>query len=60
MKYKSQSLSKIEKLEHQLRALEIDLNRGNSLNEIQVKVDTIKNLVQNLRDLISIEHDEWN
>lgn len=60
MKYKQQALSKIEKLEHQLRALEIDLNRGNSVQQINARLEMIKTLVQQLQDNISIENDEWN
>ena len=60
MKYKQQALSKIEKLEHQLRALEIDLNRGNSVKEINARLENLRTLIQALRDTISIENDEWN
>jgi 3-deoxy-D-arabino-heptulosonate 7-phosphate (DAHP) synthase len=60
MKYKQQALSKIEKLEHQLRALEIDLNRGNSIQQINARLEMIKSLLQQLQDNISIENDEWN
>ena len=60
MKYKQQALSKIEKLEHQLRALEIDLNRGGSLQQVNARLEMIKTLLQQLQDNISIENDEWN
>ena len=60
MKYKQQALSKIEKLEHQLRALEIDLNRGNSVKEINARLENLRTILQSLRDNISIENDEWN
>lgn len=60
MKYKQQALSKIEKLENQLRALEIDLNRGNSVQQVNARLEMIKTLLQQLQDNISIENDEWN
>jgi UV DNA damage repair endonuclease len=60
MKYKLQTLSKIEKLEHQVRALEIAINRGNSVQEINVIVDRIKELTESIRNTVSIENDEWN
>lgn len=60
MKYKLQALSKIEKLEHQIRALEITLNRGGSVQDVNVVLDKIKELTGSLRDTISIENDEWN
>jgi len=59
MKYKQQALVKIEKLEHQIRALEVGINRGNTLEEINQTVENIKNLTTSLRETISIEHDEW-
>ena len=34
--------AKIEKLEHQLRALEIDLNRGNSVKEINARLENLR------------------
>jgi len=60
MKYKLQALSKVEKLEHQVRALEIALNRGSSVQDVNVILEKIKDLTQGLRDTISIENDEWN
>ena len=59
MKYKEQALAKIEKLEHQIRALEVGINRGNSLNEIGATIQNIKNVTESLRETISIEQDEW-
>lgn len=60
MKYKLQALSKIEKVEHQIRALEIALNRGGSVQEVGLIVSKIKEMTESLRDTISIENDEWN
>jgi DNA-binding FrmR family transcriptional regulator len=60
MKYKQQALSKIEKIEHQVRALEIDINRGNPITDINAKMTMIKSLLEHLKDNISIEQDEWN
>lgn len=60
MKYKAQALSKVEKLEHQVRALEIALNRGSSVQDVNVILERIKELTSGLRDTISIENDEWN
>jgi hypothetical protein len=59
MKYKGQALAKIEKLEHQIRALEVGINRGNSLDEIGATIQNIKNVTESLRETISIEQDEW-
>jgi hypothetical protein len=60
MKYKLQTLSKIEKLEHQVRALEISINRSSSVQEINIIIDKIKELTEGIRSTVSIENDEWN
>jgi hypothetical protein len=59
MKYKEQALNKIEKLENQFRTLEMGVNRGFPVNEIQKTIDTMKAIVEQLRSNISIESDEW-
>ena len=60
MKYKEQALNKIEKIEHQIRALEVGINRGHDLSEVVTAVNSIKEAVEDLRSTISIENDEWN
>lgn len=60
MKYKLQALSKIEKLENQLKALEMGIHRSFSAEDVQKTIDSIKEVVESLRSTISIEHDEWN
>lgn len=60
MKYKEQALNKIGKVENQIRALEISINRSSSLAEILGTIEKIKELVKSLHDTISIENDEWN
>lgn len=60
MKYKSQAISKIEKLENQIRALEIGFHRSFPANEIQVMINNLKEILNSLKDTISIENDEWN
>jgi DNA-binding FrmR family transcriptional regulator len=60
MKYKTQALDKLQRIEHQLRALEIAINRGSSLGDINAIIAKIKELKESLYDTISIEHNEWN
>jgi DNA-binding FrmR family transcriptional regulator len=60
MKYKSQALNKLQKIEHQIRALEIAINRGSSLGDINVIIAKIKELNESLHETISIEKEEWN
>ena len=60
MKYKQQALVKVEKLENQLKTLEMGVHRSFPVDEIQKTIDNIKQLVESLRDTIFIENDEWN
>lgn len=60
MKYKQQALVKIQKIEHQIRALEIAINRGASLGDINAIIDKLKELNDSLTETISIENDQWN
>lgn len=60
MKYKEQALTKIGRIENQIRLLEVAINRSSSLGEIISTIENIKELVKSLNDTISIEHDEWN
>jgi len=60
MRSKEQALNKIEKLENQLKTLEMSVHRSFPPNEIQIVIDNIKAMVESLRSNISIEQDEWN
>jgi DNA-binding FrmR family transcriptional regulator len=60
MKYKSQALNKLQKIEHQIRALEIAINRGAPIGEINAIIAKIKELNESLHETISIEREEWN
>ena len=60
MKYKLQALSKIEKLENQLKTLEMGIHRSFPAEDVQKTIDSIKEIIESLRGTISIEHDEWN
>jgi hypothetical protein len=59
MKYKEQSLNKVSKIQNKIRALEIALNRGHSIKEINVIMDELKEQVSSLNEMISIENDQW-
>ena len=60
MKYKEQAITKIEKLESQIKLLEMSVNRSFSLERIHTIIDSIKDIVENLKDNINAEHDDWN
>lgn len=59
MKYKQQALVKLEKMENVIRSLEITFSRGGSVNDIKMLLSSLKENLENLRDTISIEQDEW-
>lgn len=59
MKYKQQALVKLEKMENVIRSLEITFSRGGSVNDIKILLSSLKENLENLRDTISIEQDEW-
>jgi len=60
MKYKEQALTKIDKIESQIKALEMGVHRSHPAENIQVTIDRIKELLSKLKDNISSEQDQWN
>jgi DNA-binding FrmR family transcriptional regulator len=60
MKYKEQVLTKIDKIEYQIKALEMGVHRSHPVNDIQATVDRIKDLLAKLKDNVNSEHDQWN
>ena len=60
MKYKEQALTKIDKIESQIKALEMGVHRSHSVENIQITIDRIKELLSKLKDNISSEQDQWN
>ena len=60
MKYKEQALTKIDKIEYQIKALEMGIHRSHPVQEVQATVDRIKDLLSKLKDNINSEHDQWN
>lgn len=59
MKYKEQALTKIDKIENQIKALEMGIHRSFSVQDTQATVDRIKDLLAKLKDNINSEHDQW-
>jgi DNA-binding FrmR family transcriptional regulator len=60
MKYKEQALTKIDKIESQIKALEMGVHRSHPAENIQVTIDRIKELLSKLKDNINSEQDQWN
>jgi DNA-binding FrmR family transcriptional regulator len=60
MKYKEQVLTKIDKIESQIKALEMGVHRSHHVDDIQATIDRIKDLLAKLKDNVNSEHDQWN
>jgi DNA-binding FrmR family transcriptional regulator len=60
MKYKEQVLTKIDKIESQIKALEMGVHRSHSAQDVQLTIDRIKDLLSKLKDNVNSEHDQWN
>jgi hypothetical protein len=60
MKYKTQALKKIEKIDHKVAALESAISRSESMSVVTNAFREMREAVASLRDTISIENDEMN
>jgi hypothetical protein len=60
MKYKTQALKKIEKIEHKVAALESAISRSEDRSVVAGAFRDMREAVASLRDTISIENDEMN
>jgi DNA-binding FrmR family transcriptional regulator len=60
MKYKEQVLTKIDKIESQIKALEMGVHRSHPANDVQATIDRIKDLLSKLKDNVTSEQDQWN
>lgn len=60
MKYKTQALSKVEKIQNRINSLDSSIGRAASIQEIKQLIDGLKELVSDLHGTISNENDEMN
>jgi archaellum component FlaC len=60
MKYKTQALSKVEKIQNRINSLDSSIGRAASIQEIKQLIDGLKELVSDLYGTISNENDEIN
>jgi hypothetical protein len=59
MRYKSQVVTKINNLEMMLRTLDFLVSRAESQDSILQYISEVKEKIEELRSMISIEHDEF-
>jgi hypothetical protein len=59
MRYKSQVVTKINNLEMMLRTLDFLVSRAESQDSILQYISEVKEKVEELGSMISIEHDEF-
>jgi hypothetical protein len=60
MRYKDNVLNRITQIEASLQRIQLQLNRGMNSEMIQESLDNTKTQVENLRDIISVEDDEFS
>jgi hypothetical protein len=59
MRYKSQVVTKINNLEMMLRTLDFLVSRAESQDSILQYISEVKEKIEELRSMVSIEHDEF-
>jgi predicted RNA-binding protein with EMAP domain len=60
MRYKEKATEKINALGSTLQKLQFQVNRGMTQDEVLETVETLKERLNDLQDLINVEDDEWN
>lgn len=58
-RYKELTLNKVEQMASSINRLEFEINRGEQQDNLLESVSKIKERLEEIRSLISIEHDEF-
>jgi len=58
MKYKEQALYKIEKISNKVNTVDSSISRAASIQEIRDNISLLKEMVEDLRGMISNENDD--
>jgi len=58
-RYKEQALNKVANLENKMRTLDFMISRAQSQDEIREFIVKIQEQLEDLRSMISLEHDEF-
>jgi len=59
MKYKEQALRKVDRLDNKLKSLKTAMVNSPTFGEINNHMEQIKEEIQSLREIISIENDDF-
>jgi hypothetical protein len=59
MRYKEQALNKVAQLENMIRTLDFLVSRSQPQSEILQYISEVKEKVEDLRSMISIEHNDF-
>jgi hypothetical protein len=59
MRYKEQAMTKVAQLENMLRTLDFLVSRSQPQNEILQYISEVKEKIEDLRSILSIEHNDF-
>ena len=59
MRYKNNVLDKLNQADTLVNRLAVQVNRGHSQNEILETLTTLKEQIESTREMVSIEHDDF-
>jgi hypothetical protein len=59
MRYKEQAMNKVAQLENMLRTLDFLVSRSQPQNEILQYISEMKEKIEDLRSILSIEHNDF-
>jgi hypothetical protein len=59
MRYKEQAMTKVAQLENMLRTLDFLVSRSQPQNEILQYISEMKEKIEDLRSILSIEHNDF-
>ena len=59
MRYKEQSMNKVAQLENMMRTLDFLVSRSQPQNEILQYISEVKEKIEDLRSMLSIEHNDF-
>lgn len=59
MRYKNNVLDKLVQLGSTVNRVEIQVNRGGSQNDVNQSIEVLKEQIESIREMISIEPDDF-
>jgi len=60
MRYKNNVLDKLVQLGTTVNRVEIQVNRGGSQNDVNESIERLKEQIESIREMISIESDDFD